>query len=152
MLASRKQEWVIEEEQEKIAPSSAAQSPRKNVSLRAKCFLMVALVAITAMFVTIRSETIIRAGYQLVQTKAQVAKMEKENEALRLEIAKLKSPQRIQNIATSQLGMVVPQNIFCATNQNSTPAVDSSVSNDKSVVAKIFDAIKSGKAEASKGR
>lgn len=151
MLASRKQEWIIEE-QEQIAPSSAKQLPRQNASLRVKCFLMVALVAVAAMFVTVRSETIIRAGYQLVQTKAQVAKMDKENEALRLEIAKLKSPQRIQYIATSQLGMVVPQNVYCASNQNTSPIPSSTVNAEKSVVAKIFDVIKSGKAEASKGR
>lgn len=150
MLASRKQEWVIEEEQ--IAPSSAAHLPRKNASLRAKCFLMVALVAVAAMFVTVRSESIIRAGYQLVQTKAQVAKMEKENEALRLEIAKLKSPQRIQHIATSQLGMVLPQNVYCASNQNAGTVQANTSMPEKNIFAKIFDVIKSGKAEASKGR
>lgn len=149
MLASRKQEWVIEEEQQ-IAPSSDAGSLRKNAKLRSKCFLLVAMITIAAMFVTIRSEAIIRAGYDLVQTKAQIMKYERENEALRLDIAKLKSPQRIQHIATTQFGMVVPQNVYCASNLQSNDN-HNNVAN-ANVASSILDALKSGKAEASKGR
>lgn len=149
MLASRKQEWVIEEEQQ-TALSSNAGLTRKNAKLRLKCFLVVTMIAIAAMFVTIRSEAIIRAGYDLVQTKAQVLKYEKENEMLRLDIAKLKSPQRIQQIATTQFGMVVPQNVYCASNSHSDETGNSTPS--KNVATTIMNILKSGTAEASKGR
>ncbi len=66
------------------------------------------------MIVTIQSEITVRAGYQLVDLKDQAAKLEKENELLRLDIARLKSPERIQQIATRDLGMVVPKNTYYA--------------------------------------
>lgn len=151
MLASRKQEWVIEEEQQQIAQSSDQGLLRKNAKLRIKCFLMVTMIAIAAMFVTVRSEAIIRAGYELVQTKAQVIKYEKENEALRLEIAKLRSPQRIQHIATTQFGMVSPQNVYYASN-TAENTDDKNAIKGKNLALNIIDMIKSSKAEASKGR
>ncbi|MDD4601575.1 Cell division protein FtsL [bioreactor metagenome] len=152
MLASRKQEWVIEEEvQQQIAPSSNTGLSRKNAKLRVKCFLMVTMIALAAMFVTFRSEAIIRTGYDLVQTKAQILKYERENEALRLDIAKLKSPQRIQHIATIQFGMVVPQNVYQASNVQSDMTASKNA-NNASVASTIMEVLKSGKAEASKGR
>ncbi|MGI6092582.1 MAG: cell division protein FtsL [Veillonellaceae bacterium] len=153
MLASRKQDWVIEEEQQQqqIAPSSDKGLKHKNAKLRLKCFMMVTMIAIAAMFVTIRSEAIIRAGYELVQTKAQILKYEKENEMLRLDIAKLKSPQRIQQIATAQFGMVVPQNVYCASISSSDETNNSSSTNNVAATT-IMEILKSGTAEASKGR
>lgn len=150
MLASRKQEWVIEEEQQTALSSDSGLS-RKNAKLRAKCFLMIMMIAIAAMFVTVRSEAIVRAGYELVQTKAQVIKYEKENEALRLEIAKLKSPQRIQHIATTQFGMVVPQNVYFASN-SSDNSDNKNVVQEKNIAENVANILKSSKAEASKGR
>ena len=43
--------------------------------------------------------------------------LEKENEQLQLEIAQLKAPQRIQAVATRELGMVTPQNLYCVSPQ-----------------------------------
>ena len=47
---------------------------------------------------------------------------EKDNEMLRLDIAKLKSPDRIQQIAASKLGMIVPQQTFFAVKSAVSPA------------------------------
>jgi len=79
--------------------------------------------------------------------KAQAAKLEKDNELLRLEIAKLKSPQRIQQIATTQLGMVTPQNTYYAT---AAPSSSGTVAGGKS--GKVVGMLTMSKAEASKGR
>lgn len=150
MLASRKYEWVIEEE----IPTAPSSKPalQQRAALRAKCLFMAVMIAIAAMFITVRSEAIIRAGYELVQLKAQAAKMERENEALRLEIARLKSPQRIQHIATSRLGMVVPQNVYCAADSvdedNTQPSM---AKDDNGLFAKLSGLVRSGKLEASKG-
>lgn len=150
MLASRKYEWVIEEEIQ-TAPSSKP-APQHRAALRAKCLLMAVMIAIAAMFITVRSEAIIRAGYDLVQLKAQAAKMEKENEALKLEIARLKSPQRIQHIATNQLGMVVPQNVYCAADIADNDNVQASAAkDDNGFFAKLSGLVKSGKLEANRG-
>lgn len=61
------------------------------------------VVGILAMFVTWGSSAIVKAGYELVQARACLTKMEKQNELLRLEMAQLKSPQygsrRLQSIS-----------------------------------------------------
>lgn len=112
MLVSKKQEWDLYQEQPVI--DNTAQQPVVNTVLRVKLLTVVTLLALIAMFITVRSEAIIGAGYDLVQSKAQLIKAERENELLRLDIAKLKSPQRIQAIATKELGMVVPPDVYHA--------------------------------------
>lgn len=49
-------------------------------------------------------------SYELQQLRAEMISLEKENEAARLEVARLESPARIQFIAESKLGMHVPHN------------------------------------------
>ena len=124
MLANRKQQNHVYQQQD---TSTIIRSvPKLDIALRTKCLISIVLVAVVAIFVTVRSEAIIRAGYDLVQLKSQAISMQRENELLRLDIAKLKSPQRIQTIATAELGMVVPQNVYCAENipQNIQPNAD----------------------------
>lgn len=149
MLVSKKQEWELY--QEKPAPVITANKPSLNTGLRAKCLTVVVLLALIAMFVTMRSEAIIRAGYDLVQTKAQLMKVEKENELLRLDIAKLKSPQRIQAIAANELGMVIPPDVYCAAN-NEKQAPGVAATEKQSLWSSLTNVLKTGKAEDGKGR
>lgn len=114
MLVNRKQEWVEFYQPEPAPQPIVPAKPRPYPSIRKQCLQLIALAAALAMLITIHSEFIVHAGYDLVEMKAQVAKMEKENDLLRLEVAKLKSPQRIQQIATSKLGMVLPQSAYFA--------------------------------------
>ena len=80
MLVNKKQEWEIYEEQSVSAnAASASESGRPNIALRSKCLMTVIMVAIIAMFVTVQSEAIVRSGYTLVQMKAQLSKIQKEN-------------------------------------------------------------------------
>ena len=83
-----------------------------------------------------------------VKIKDQMAKVEKENEQIRLEIAKLRSPQRIQDIAVNQLGMVRPQSVYCSVSTLPKEASEKSVptSNARNMLNPF------GQAEASKGR
>jgi len=112
MLVNRKQHMDVYEEH--LAPAVVKTLPKLNIPLRGKCLVTVLLVAVIAIFVTMRSEAIIRTGYELVQMKSQALSLQRENELLRLDIARLKSPQRIQAIASIELGMVMPQNVYCA--------------------------------------
>ena len=114
MLASRKQQNHVYQQLE--TPTMIRSLPKLDIALRMKCLMTVVLVASVAIFVTVRSEAIIRAGYDLVQLKSQAFSLQRENELLRLDIAKLKSPQRIQFIATTELGMVMPQTVYRADN------------------------------------
>jgi cell division protein FtsL len=51
-------------------------------------------------------------GYELVAIQQQADQKEQENERLKIEIAKLKSPERIKAIAQDQLGMEVPRQTY----------------------------------------
>lgn len=66
-------------------------------------FLTGLLLIMTQAMITSRSDSII-------QTKAEITDLKNSNERLKLKIAELKSLERIDNIARTQLGMVSPQN------------------------------------------
>jgi cell division protein FtsL len=146
MLVNRKQEWMQLPEPERTPLSAGVARPRPYPSLRKQFLQLVLLAAALAMLITVHSSVMVQAGYDLVEMKAQAAKLERDNELLRLEIAKLKSPQRIQQIATSQLGMVTPQNAYYATAAPSTGTVAAGKN------GKTVGMLGMSKAEASKGR
>ncbi|MBP2653099.1 MAG: cell division protein FtsL family protein [Firmicutes bacterium] len=116
MLVDRKQEWNQYSPPE--SPKSTSPKRRRlskpDKGFGKKCLKLVVVAIAAAMMITVQSEAMVRAGYDLVQMKKEAAKVEKENDALRLEIAKLKSPQRIVRIASSELGMVKPQTAYFA--------------------------------------
>jgi cell division protein FtsL len=135
MLVNRKQQNDVYEQHE--APSIIRSLPKLDIALRAKCLTTVILIAIVAIFVTVRSEAIIRAGYDLVQIKSQALSLQRENELLRLDIAKLKSPQRIQYIATAELGMVMPQSVYRV---ESTPkSMQPNTEKEKKMVSQVVN-------------
>lgn len=142
MLVNKKLDYELFQEQT-VLPAKLTK-PKPDFSLRAKCLKIVILASILTMFVAIQSEIIVRSGYGLVQMKNQVAQLEKDNETLRLDIAKLKSPQRIQHIATSQLGMVAPLGVYCASG-----APQSGGNPDRAVANNMGSIFSTNKAEAS---
>jgi cell division protein FtsL len=81
------------------------------------------VVIFAVIAITFQSASLIQSGYDLVQLKGQAAQLEKNNELLRLDIAKLKSPERIQQIATDQLGLVQSKNTYYGT-KNTTETTD----------------------------
>lgn len=151
MLVQKKQEVHVYEQE---AASPAPKIVRKaNKRLRAKCLILVAIATLIAVVTTMQRAAIVQAGYDLVKVKSQVAKIDKENALLRLDIAKLKSPQRIEEFATKELGMIIPKNAYYATatipisNQPQLAPVQ-----NEGVAEQMLSAIKVHKAEASKGR
>ena len=94
---------------------SGSRSPTLNTHLRSRCFLLLALVSIMAMAVTIRSGITASRGYDLVKIQQQAETLEKENEHLKIEIAQMKSPERVRRIATEKLGMGTPKTVYFAT-------------------------------------
>ena len=86
--------------------------PRLNHLLRSRCRVAFIVFAILAMAVVIRSGISASRGYALVATQTQAQQLELENERLRVEIAHLKSPQRIKQIAEDKLGMIVPRKMY----------------------------------------
>ena len=86
--------------------------PRLNHLLRSRCRVFFVVFAIFAMAVVIRSGICASRGYALVATQEQAQQLELENERLRVEIAQLKSPQRIKKIAEEELDMIVPRKMY----------------------------------------
>ena len=86
--------------------------PKLDHLLRSRCRVAFIVFAILAMAVVIRSGISASRGYALVATQTQAQQLELENERLRVEIAKLKSPRRIKQIAEDELGMVVPRKMY----------------------------------------
>lgn len=101
---------------EKAAPAPKPQRrPTLNTHLRSRCFLLLALICVMAMAVTIRSGITASRGYDLVKIQQQAETLEKENEHLKIEIAQMKSPERVRRIATEKLGMSTPKTVYFAT-------------------------------------
>ena len=55
---------------------------------------------------------LIAFGATLLETRQKADQLEQENERLKIEIAQLKSPSRIESIAVDRLGMRVPRNTY----------------------------------------
>lgn len=140
MLARKQQEWqdLVVEETRTVALPKQVEVPIINTVLRQRCFWLAALVFLMVVLLLVQREVIVREGYTLVAAKGQITKMEKQNEQLRVEIAQLKSPQRIQGIAISQLGMVVPQNILYADASKKTAVPQAAITPEGGItVAKV---------------
>lgn len=125
MLAERKEDYdyydydepLYEEPQEITKVNSQTVRERRgrtslDTKLRSRCQMLFVTVAILAMAVTVRSGISASRGYELVAIQQQIQQVEQENERLRIEIARLKSPQRIGQIAAGELGMEVPNKMY----------------------------------------
>lgn len=77
--------------------------------------ILFCIMAVMAMLVTLGSGIGASRGYALIATQKQATELEQENERLKIEIAHLKSPERIKAIATDQLGMQIPKRTYFAT-------------------------------------
>lgn len=86
--------------------------PKLDHLLRSRCRMAFLIISLLAMLVVIRSGISASRGYALVETQNKAQYVEMENERLRIEIAKLKSPQRIKQIAADELGMGVPSKMY----------------------------------------
>ncbi|MBR1419690.1 MAG: cell division protein FtsL [Selenomonadaceae bacterium] len=125
MLPQRNSNWQGFEEyrsQNSYIEKKSAPSPVKkrgslhrvqlNRVLRSRAQIAFVIISVLAMAVVVRSGISASRGYALVGIQQQVINLEQENERLKVEIAKLKSPARIREIAISELGMEIPQKMY----------------------------------------
>lgn len=121
MLA--RQEEYYAEEQRVLTPEEEEQELRKapveplfktvlDTRLRSHGQLLFLTMTVLALLVTVGSGISASRGYELVALQQQADQLEQENERLKIEIAKLKSPDRIKAIAQDQLGMEVPRQTY----------------------------------------
>ena len=101
------------------APAVRAEVPSEpllhrelNTNLRNCLRAIFFLIAFGAMAVTLLGGISAKSGYTLLETQQTADQLEQENERLKIEIAQLKSPSRIEAIAVQQLHMQVPQHMY----------------------------------------
>jgi len=109
-------EYTYEEE---MRPAPQKEPPKEplirrevNTNLRNCLRAIFFLIAFGAMVVTLLGGISANNGYTLLETQQNADQLEQENERLKIEIAQLKSPARIEAIAVEQLHMQVPQNMY----------------------------------------
>ena len=122
-MPARAHKYYEEYEEPAVRAPRPKRPPRPHVILnqkwRSRLTWSILLVAALAMAVTVRAGLTANRGYNLVETQQKAEQLEQENERLKIDIAKLKSPKRIKDIATSRLGMEVPQNVYFTHNTKS---------------------------------
>jgi cell division protein FtsL len=69
---------------------------------------LVLLAIILAFGKTFLAVQIVIKGYELDALKGEITTMQRDNERLQLEVARLKAPERVAQVATTRLGMVEP--------------------------------------------
>ncbi len=69
---------------------------------------------IFGLFYTYKHTEIIALGYEIESVKQNIATLQGENKRLELEIARLQTPERVEKIARTKLGMEEPEKILLA--------------------------------------
>ena len=75
----------------------------------AGAMVMAALLTLPALVYVWQRADRAEAGYRILRLQRDVAQLRAENARLQLRVAALKSPQRIEHYATTELGMVPPR-------------------------------------------
>ncbi len=83
-----------------------------DTAKRRECFSLLGLGTVAFLFIMLfawQHFECVRYGYQIQQLKKQQASMVEWNHALKVEFASLSDPQRIDNVAQTELGLVPPK-------------------------------------------
>ncbi|MDR7522179.1 MAG: cell division protein FtsL [Armatimonadota bacterium] len=92
-------------------PPCGQPAVRRRVRLHpmAGAMVMAALLTLPALVYVWQRAYRIEAGYTILRLQRDVARLRAEHARLQLQVAALKSPQRIEHYATTELGMVPPR-------------------------------------------
>ncbi|MGI9951152.1 septum formation initiator family protein [Moorellaceae bacterium AZ2] len=92
-------------------PTGPEIRPRKKKAPRHGRVVTVSLLIsafILGLLWTSQSISLVLKGYELNQLKKEISTLQQANERLQLEVARLKSPEHVAQVATTRLGMVKP--------------------------------------------
>ncbi len=78
------------------------------------CFAVAATIILVGVGVTSRAASTVQSGYRVGQLKARLSALHSENESLEVEIARMQSLSRIEDVARNKLGMAPPGEIRVA--------------------------------------
>ncbi len=110
MVVAEQRRLLIESE---IRPRPATGA---NPAVRKCAVLTLAVLAGFAllMLYTYQTTGIITLGYQAEKMQSGINDLQSKNNQMELEIAKLQTPERVEQIATTKLGMQEPQDFMVA--------------------------------------
>ncbi len=104
--------------EQRLLPIESEIRPRPatgaNPSVRKCAVLTLAILAgfVLVMLYTYQTTRIITLGYQAEKLQSGISDLQTENNQMELEIAKLQTPERVEQIATTKLGMQEPQDFM----------------------------------------
>ncbi|OIQ59514.1 cell division protein FtsL [Moorella thermoacetica] len=92
-------------------PRSGLSSRRRESRARQKLLLLGLVLTgiIIGWSLTFLAMQVLLKGYKIDSMKRELSTLQRENEQLQLEVARLKAPERVARVATSKLGMVEPE-------------------------------------------
>jgi len=96
-----------------VKPKPAAGA---NLAVR-KCALLTLIILagfVLVMLYTFQATRIIALGYQADNMQKSVSNLQTENNQMELEVAELQTPERVEQIATTKLGMQEPHDFLIA--------------------------------------
>lgn len=82
---------------------------RPGIRTKIRYMAIIALVFILGLSVLIRYAWIVELNYQINKEKKQLNELVRQTETLKVKLAELKSYDRIEQIATTRLGLVRPE-------------------------------------------
>ncbi|MGE5484945.1 MAG: cell division protein FtsL [Ignavibacteriales bacterium] len=98
-----------------VAAGSQGHGRRRGATGRdLLCFGVAAVIISAGVGVTSRAAVTVQSGYRIGLLKAQLAALSSENESLEVEVARLQSLSRVEEVARSRLGMAPPGDIRVA--------------------------------------
>ncbi|MEI6287060.1 MAG: hypothetical protein WCP79_11205 [Bacillota bacterium] len=88
-------------------------NPRKHVwNARPVIYISLLLIGLMMGVVALQNHLLVQGEYELWAQKKEWLATVKSAEQTKLEIAQLKSPARIQQLAAAKIGMVVPVSVY----------------------------------------
>ncbi len=104
-------QWYEEQLQAKEQDGRQAHMANRALQRNRKfIYVLLGMFMLTYLFTVIRSETLVQNGNQLLSLKMQETQLINKNNELKIEVERLKGPERIIGIAQKQLGMSVARN------------------------------------------
>ncbi|OIQ12458.1 cell division protein FtsL [Neomoorella thermoacetica] len=95
----------------KQSPRSGLSNRRRESRARQKILLLglVLMGVVIGLSLTFLTMQVLIKGYKIDSLKRELSTLQRENEQLQLEVARLKAPERVARVATTKLGMVEPK-------------------------------------------
>ncbi len=111
IVAPQRNDYHESYEQQPAPTRRTKRQPKRKFGVKTLVVGVVLSGFIFGMVLTFYHLYSVRLGYQVVALQNEIATMKKENAYLELEVARLKSLDRIEQVATTRLGMVKPQDV-----------------------------------------